>query len=133
MEKTFVMIKPDGVRRQLVGKIIQRFEEKNLQLLEMKMEALSKKQLEEHYAHLVERPFFPELCAYMMSGSVVQFVLEGPKAVEVVRKLVGATNPLEAEVGSIRSCYGVSYTENVIHASDSVESGMIEIQRFFQS
>lgn len=131
MEKTFVMIKPDGVRRQLVGKIIQRFEEKDLQLVSLKMETLSESQLASHYAHLLERPFFPELLAYMMSGPVVQLVLEGPQAVEVIRKMVGATNPLEAEVGSIRGCYGVNYTENIIHASDSVEAGLIEIQRFF--
>ncbi|MHC5269340.1 nucleoside-diphosphate kinase [Enterococcus sp. LJL98] len=131
MEKTFVMIKPDGVRRQLVGKILQRFEEKGLQLLDLKMTTLSKAQLERHYEHLVARSFFPELLEYMMSGPVVQFVLVGPDAVQVVRQMVGATNPLEADSGSIRGCYGLSHTENVIHASDSLAAGRLEIARFF--
>lgn len=131
MEKTLIMIKPDGVKRQLIGKITQRFEEKNLRVLSLKMEALTKEALAIHYQHLIERPFFPDLLAYMMSGPVVLFILEGENAIEVVRKMVGATNPLEAEAGSIRGLYGVSQTENVIHASDSVVSATNEIARFF--
>lgn len=133
MEKTLVMIKPDGVKRQLIGKITQRFEEKNLRIVELKMETLTKGALEEHYQHLIERPFFPDLLTYMMSGPVVLFILEGEQVIEVIRKMVGATNPLEAEAGSIRGLYGVSHTENVVHASDSVAAANNEILRFFGS
>ena len=132
IEKTLVIIKPDGVRRQLIGKILQHFEQKNLRILDLKMGVLTKEQLEEHYQHLKERPFFPELLAYMLSGQVVIGILEGEDAVDSVRKIVGATNPLEAQSGTIRSLYGTSQTENVIHASDSVTSAADEIQRFFK-
>lgn len=96
------------------------------------MGVLTKEQLEEHYQHLKERPFFPELLAYMLSGQVVIGILEGEDAVDSVRKIVGATNPLEAQSGTIRALYGTSQTENVIHASDSVRSAADEIQRFFK-
>ena len=132
IEKTLVIIKPDGVRRQLIGKILQHFEQKNLRILDLKMGVLTKEQLEEHYQHLKERPFFPELLAYMLSGQVVIGILEGEDAVDSVRKIVGATNPLEAQSGTIRALYGTSQTENVIHASDSVTSAADEIQRFLK-
>ena len=132
IEKTLVIIKPDGVRRQLIGKILQHFEQKNLRILDLKMGVLTKEQLEEHYQHLKERPFFPELLAYMLSGQVVIGILEGEDAVDSVRKIVGTTNPLEAQSGTIRALYGTSQTENVIHASDSVTSAADEIQRFFK-
>lgn len=132
MEKTLVIIKPDGVKRRLVGKIIQRFEEKGLTIESLKMETLSLELLAVHYQHLVDRPFFPELVAYMTSGPVVYLILSGDNVIEVVRKMVGATNPLQAESGSIRGAYGLSHTENVIHASDSVETAQQEIQRFFK-
>ena len=103
IEKTLVIIKPDGVRRQLIGKILQHFEQKNLRILDLKMGVLTKEQLEEHYQHLKERPFFPELLAYMLSGQVVIGILEGEDAVDSVRKIVGATNPLEAQSGTIRA------------------------------
>ena len=132
IEKTLVIIKPDGVRRQLIGKILQHFEQKNLRILDLKMGVLTKEQLEEHYQHLKERPFFPELLEYMLSGQVVIGILEGEDAVDSVRKIVGATNPLEAQSGTIRALYGTSQTENVIHASDSVTSVADAIQRFFK-
>lgn len=132
MEKTLVIIKPDGVKRRLVGKIMQRFEEKGLTIESLKMETLTLELLEEHYQHVVDRPFFPGLVAYMTSGPVVSLILSGENVVEVVRKMVGVTNPLQAECGSIRGAYGLSHTENVIHASDSVEAGQEEIQRFFK-
>lgn len=132
MEKTLVIIKPDGVKRRLVGKIMQRFEEKGLTIASLKMETLTLELLEEHYQHVVDRPFFPGLVAYMTSGPVVLIILSGENVVEVVRKMVGVTNPLQAECGSIRGAYGLSHTENVIHASDSVEAGQEEIQRFFK-
>ena len=132
MEKTLVIIKPDGVKRRLVGKIMQRFEEKGLTIASLKMETLTLELLEEHYQHVVDRPFFPGLVAYMTSGPVVLIILSGENVVEVVRKMVGVTNPLQAECGSIRGACGLSHTENVIHASDSVEAGQEEIQRFFK-
>ena len=132
IEKTLVIIKPDGVRRQLIGKILQHFEQKNLRILDLKMGVLTKEQLEEHYPHLKKRPFFPELLAYMLSGPVVIGILEGEDAIDSVRKIVGTTTPLEAQSGTIRALYGTSQTENVIHASDSVTSAADEIQRFFK-
>lgn len=132
MEKTLVIIKPDGVKRHLVGKIIQRFEEKGLVITALKMETLTLSLLEEHYNHLVTRPFFSELVDYMTSGPVVILILTGENAIEIVRKMVGATNPLQAEIGSIRGQYGLSHTENVIHASDSTAAAQAEIQRFFK-
>ena len=132
MEKTLVIIKPDGVKRHLVGKIIQRFEEKGLVITALKMETLTLSLLEEHYNHLVTRPFFPELVDYMTSGPVVILILTGENAIEIVRKMVGTTNPLQAEIGSIRGQYGLSHTENVIHASDSTAAAQAEIQRFFK-
>ena len=132
MEKTLVIIKPDGVKRHLVGKIIQRFEEKGLVITALKMGTLTLSLLEEHYNHLVTRPFFSELVDYMTSGPVVILILTGENAIEIVRKMVGTTNPLQAEIGSIRGQYGLSHTENVIHASDSTAAAQAEIQRFFK-
>lgn len=130
-EKTFVIIKPDGIQRQLIGKVIQRFEQANLTLEKMKMKTLTKEVLTEHYQHVSKQPFFPGLCAFMMECPVVLLILSGERAVARVRQLVGATDPLEAAPGTIRADFGTSKQRNVVHASDSLESATIEIERFF--
>ncbi|MBO1308878.1 nucleoside-diphosphate kinase [Enterococcus sp. 669A] len=131
MEQTLVIIKPDGVRRKLVGRIIQRFEEKNLTIKEMYQGVMTDKIAQEHYAHLKEKPFFPNLVAYMTSGPVVFLLLEGADAIPLVRQMLGATNVLQAVPGTIRGDFACSTTENLVHASDSPENAAIEIQRFF--
>lgn len=130
-EKTFVIIKPDGVQRQLIGKVIQRFEQANLTLEKMEMKTLTKEVLTEHYQHVSKQPFFPDLCAFMMECPVVLLILSGESAITRVRQLVGATDPLEAAPGTIRADFGTSKQRNVVHASDSLESATIEIERFF--
>lgn len=130
-EKTFVIIKPDGVQRQLIGKVIQRFEQANLTLEKMEMKTLTKEVLTEHYQHVSKQPFFPDLCAFMMECPVVLLILSGESAITRVSQLVGATDPLEAAPGTIRADFGTSKQRNVVHASDSLESATIEIERFF--
>lgn len=132
MEATLVIIKPDGVKRQLVGRIIQRFEDKDLKIVQMKLTTLSKGLLDEHYEHLKAKPFFTELVAYMMSGPVVIIVLEGEDAIKKVRQLVGATDPLEAEMGTLRGDFGLNKTQNLVHASDSLEAAKKEIAEFYR-
>jgi nucleoside-diphosphate kinase len=131
MEQTLVIIKPDGVERQLVGSIIQRFEAANLKMKAVTMTILKETVLNEHYSHLINQPFFPKLVAYMTEGPVLLLILEGEQAVTRVRRLIGATNPLKADIGTIRGDYGVNQTRNLVHASDSPEAAQIEIARFF--
>ncbi len=130
-EQTLVIIKPDGINRRLVGEILQRFERADLAIVRLEMKSLSAEQLREHYQHLLERPFFPELFAYMTEGPVVLLVLEGEQAITRVRKLVGATDPLKAEMGTIRAELGLNTTRNIVHASDSEAAATAEIARFF--
>ncbi|EPI01564.1 nucleoside diphosphate kinase [Enterococcus faecalis 13-SD-W-01] len=131
MERTLVIIKPDGLRRRLAGKIIQRFEEKGFSIIEMRQETMSRELAMEHYHHLVNRSFFPELISYMTSGPVVYIVLEGEEVIDLVRKMVGATKAADAAPGTIRGDYAKPGTENIIHASDSRDAAEKEIQRFF--
>ncbi len=131
MEQTLVIIKPDGLRRKLVGRIIQRFEEKNLTIREMYQGVMTEEIAQEHYAHLKDKPFFANLVAYMTSGPVVFLLLEGPDAILLVRQMLGATNVLHAVPGTIRGDFACSTTENLVHASDCQENAAIEIQRFF--
>ena len=131
MEQTLVIIKPDGVERKLIGRIIQRFEDKNLTIKEMYQGVISKDVAESHYAHLKDKSFFPELIAYMTSGPVVCLLLEGKDVIALVRQMLGATNILKAVPGTIRGDFACSTTENIVHASDSPENAAIEIQRFF--
>ncbi len=132
MERTFVMIKPDGVQRRLIGEIISRLEKKGLKIVAMKMLNISKDLAERHYAEHKEKPFFQSLVDYITSGPVVAMVVEGKNAVKVVRTLVGATNPQEALPGTIRGDFGMDIGRNVIHASDSLESAEREISLFFK-
>ena len=131
MEKTLSIIKPDGVKRNLIGKIAGRFEEENLKISAMEMKFLSKREAEGFYAVHKERPFFGELVEYMTSGPVVVMALEGDDAVAKNRKIMGATNPAEAAEGTIRALFGVDIGTNTVHGSDSLENAKIEIDYFF--
>ena len=132
MEQSLVIIKPSGVQRNLIGKIIDRFQQKGLIICGLKMMNLSEELLREHYAHLVEKPFFPTLLKSMMATPVVVICLKGKDAISVVRSMVGVTNARNAAPGTIRGDYGMSSQENIVHASDSVENGIIETNRFFR-
>ncbi len=131
MEKTLVLIKPDGVERGLIGEIITRFEKKGLKISAMKILTMSRSLAEEHYAEHIGKPFYERLVKFMTSGPIVAMVLEGREAIKVVRKLAGATDPVEAEPGTIRGDFSVSEPANTLHASDSMESAEREIKRFF--
>ena len=121
-DKTLILIKPDGVKKRHIGDIINRFEERGFNILNIRMLTLNSDQASDFYSIHKEKPFFPELIDYITSGPIVQVVLEGNSAIEVVRHMVGATNSLNADSGTIRGDFGLSHTENVIHASDSVDS-----------
>lgn len=131
-EKTFIMIKPDGVTRGLVGKIIQRFEEKGFQLVALKMATPTKVQYEHHYADLKEKPFFPGLLSYMMMGPVCQMVWQGTDVVLTGRKMLGATKPFDSNPGTIRGDFAIEVGRNICHGSDSVESANTEIGIWFK-
>lgn len=133
MERTFVMIKPDGVQRRLLGEIISRFERKGLNLVQMRVELASDEIINEHYKELSSKPFFPSLVKYIKSGQVIPMVWEGKNAVAVARALIGATNPMSAERGSIRGDLGMDIGRNVVHGSDSIESAKREINIWFGS
>lgn len=133
MEQTFIMVKPDGVRRGLVGEIIQRFEKKQMKLSKMKIAKMSRELAEVHYGHIKQYDFFEDMIDYITSAEVVYIVLEGPSAIATVRKMIGVTNCLNAEPGTIRGDYGSAGYENIIHASDSTEAAETEIKRFFNA
>ena len=131
LEKTLSIIKPDGVRRNLVGEILRRFESKNLQIVSTRMLHLSKRDAEGFYAVHRERPFFEELTTFMSSSPVVVTVLEGENAVTNHREIMGSTNPDEAAEGTIRKDFAESIGENTVHGSDSLENAANEISYFF--
>lgn len=131
MERTFIMIKPDGVQRGLVGEVIKRFESKGYFLAAMKMLVVDKSFAETHYADLSDKPFFPKLIDYITSGPVVATVWVGKAAVSTGRKIVGATDPLKSEPGTIRGDFCIELGRNVIHGSDAVESAEKEIALWF--
>ncbi|GHT36157.1 nucleoside-diphosphate kinase [Bacteroidia bacterium] len=132
MERTLIILKPSAVQRNLIGAVISRFEQKGLQLVGIKMMQLSDEILAEHYAHLVQKPFFPLLTASMKASPVIVACLEGVDCVQVVRTMTGATNGRNALPGTIRGDFSVSGQENIIHASDTTENAQIEIKRFFK-
>jgi nucleoside-diphosphate kinase len=132
MEHTFVMIKPDGVQRNLVGEIISRLEKNGLKIAGLKMLKIPLDLAEQHYEEHKEKPFFSKLVEFITSGPVVAMVVEGIKAVSTVREMMGATNPLEAVPGTIRATYGMQTERNVIHGSDSLASARREINLFFK-
>ena len=131
MEHTFVMVKPDGVRRGLVGEVIGRLERKGLRLERMRMLSIDEQLAGRHYAEHTAKPFFGELVAFITGGPVVAMEWSGPKAVAVVRTLMGPTNPTEAPPGTLRGDFGIVITENIVHGSDSVASASREISLFF--
>ena len=131
VEKTLSIIKPDAVKRDLTGKIIAMFEEKGLRVVAQKKIWLSKEQAGSFYAVHRERPFFDELCEFMSSGPIVVQVLQGNSAIELNREIMGATNPEQAEAGTIRKEFALSMTENSAHGSDSPETAREEISFFF--
>jgi len=132
MERTFVMLKPDAIRKGVAGDVISRLESKGLKIVAMKMLQLNEKICREHYSHHVGKPFFNELVKFMCSAPVVCMVLEGDNAVEVVRVLAGPTDSKKAPKGTIRGDFGTDVQANVIHASDSGETAEVEIKRFFK-
>lgn len=131
MEETLVLIKPDGVKRQLCGEILSRYERKGLEIKAMKLLQTPQELAEEHYAEHKDKPFFGELVDFITSGPVLAFILGGQNAVPSVRAINGATNPLEATPGSIRGDYALTLDSNVVHASDSAESAAREMKLWF--
>jgi nucleoside-diphosphate kinase len=130
-ERTYIMIKPDGVQRGLVGAIIARFEQRGYYLRALKLINPTRELLETHYADLSARPFFPALITYMLSGPVVGMVWEGKAAVATGRKILGATNPLDSNPGTIRGDYCIITGRNICHGSDTVENANKEIKLWF--
>jgi nucleoside-diphosphate kinase len=132
LERTFIAIKPDGVQRGIVGEIIRRFEAKGFTLVGLKLMQASRGLAEQHYAVHKERPFFAGLVEFITSGPLVAMVWEGDGVIASARKLIGATNPLNAEPGTIRGDYGVSVGRNLIHGSDAPETAQQEIKLWFK-
>ncbi len=131
MERTFVMVKPDGVQRGLVGKILQRIEEKGFKIVAMKLAVMPVEKAREHYAEHVGKKFYQDLVGFITSGPSVSLVIEGRGAIAAMRKLNGATNPAEAVPGTIRGDYGIETGRNVVHGSDSAASAAREIALHF--
>lgn len=130
-EKTLVLVKPDGVRRGLVGEVISRFERLGLRIAAMRMLTVDEGLAARHYAEHSGKPFYSELVSFITSGEVVAMVLEGESAIATVRKLMGSTDPADAPPGTIRGDYGLEITENIVHGSDGPESAAREIALFF--
>lgn len=131
MQHTFVMVKPDGVRRGLVGEVIGRFERKGLTLERMRLLTIDQDLAERHYGEHVEKPFFGELVSFITSGPVVAMEWSGPDAVTIARTLMGPTDPVEAPPGTIRGDFGTIISENIVHGSDSMQSAERELRLFF--
>jgi nucleoside-diphosphate kinase len=131
-EKTLVLVKPDAIQRGLIGEIVGRFEKKGLKLIGIKMMALDEAVLREHYAHIADKPFFGGLAKFMSSTPVIALCWEGLEVVQAVRLLCGITKARAAEAGSIRGDLAMSVACNVVHASDSVETAIKEVPRFFK-
>jgi nucleoside-diphosphate kinase len=132
MERTLIIVKPDGVQRGLIGEVLGRFERRGLKLVGLKLIHISRDLAERHYAEHKGKPFYAGLVEYITSGPVVVGVLEGPRAVAVTRATVGATNPAEAAAGTIRGDLGIEIGFNVIHASDAPDTGVREVALYFQ-
>ena len=128
IQKSFVMMKPDAVQRRLMGKILSRFEEKGLQIVAVKLMQINEDLAKTHYGEHADKPFFGSLIEYITSSPSLAMVIEGEEAISTIRKLVGATNPLEADLGTIRGDFAMDTGRNIIHASDSAER---EINLFF--
>jgi nucleoside-diphosphate kinase len=131
MDRTLILVKPDAFARGLTGEIIARFERKGLTIVALKHLTVTEELAKQHYAEHAERPFFGELVAFITSGPIVAMVLEGTDAIKAARQVIGATNPLEATTGSIRGDFAVEVGQNMVHGSDSPESGAREAGLFF--
>ena len=131
LERTLVFIKPDAIKRKLVGEIIKRFELKGFEIVDLKKMVISPELSDLHYKDHLDKSFYPRLKAFITSGPVIIMILEGRNAVDVVRKMIGSTDSGKAEAGTIRGDYSLSETRNIIHASDSAESALREIKNFF--
>ena len=131
IERTYIMLKPDCIKRGLMGEVIARIEKKGYSITDAKMMTLDEAILRDHYAHMKDKPFFPEIVRYMTSGPVFGMIVEGENVVAGMRTLMGATNPSEAAAGTIRGDFANSIGANMIHGSDSVENAEIEIARLF--
>ena len=132
MERTFVALKPDAVKRNLIGRIVERFENKGYEIVGLKMMLVSQELASKHYGEHVGKPFYERLINYITSGPIVAMVLEGENAVEGARRMMGATNPNNAEAGTIRADFAQTMECNVIHGSDSIDSAKREIGLFFK-
>ena len=130
-ERSLIIIKPDAIQRSIVGELITRFERKGLKIIGMKMMHLSDVVVEDHYAHIKDKPFFPRIKKFMTSAPVVVMVVAGMKAIDSIRIIVGPTKSYEAAAGTMRGDYALSMQSNVVHSSDSKESAEAEIARFF--
>lgn len=131
MQNTFVAIKPDGTSRKLVGKIIQKFEDLNLNLIGLELMQVSRELAEKHYGEHKGKPFFEDLIQFITSGKIVAMAWQGQNSIEVIRKIVGVTDPLKAAPGTIRGDFALNIDQNIIHASDSPESATRELKLFF--
>jgi len=131
MERTFAMVKPDGVQRGLAGEVIRRFEKKGIKIAALKLMQITPELAERHYAEHKERPFFADLVSFITSGPVVAMVLEGENVIAMVRTMMGATNPKDSALGTIRGDFGMTIDKNIIHGSDSPASAVREIGIFF--
>jgi nucleoside-diphosphate kinase len=131
MERTLILVKPDAFARNLTGEIIARFERKGLRLAALKQMTMTTDLAERHYAEHAEKPFFGELTSFITSGPLVAMVLEGDRAVEAARQVIGATDPLQASPGSIRGDFAIDVGQNMVHGSDSQESAAREVDLFF--
>lgn len=132
-DQTLILVKPDGVRRRLVGEVISRLERKGLSIVAMELRQLSRDVAEQHYGEHREKPFFAELVSFITGGPLVAMVVEGEDVVRATRQIMGATDPLEATTGSIRGDYATAIGENLVHGSDSPDSARREIGLFFPS
>lgn len=132
-ERTFVIVKPDGVQRGLIGRVVSRFEKNGFKLVAMKFLQATEETLKKHYEELAQRPFFPALIQYMQMGPIVIMVWEGKDIVKRARDIIGATDPLKSSPGTIRGDYGIATGRNVVHGSDSLDSSKREINLWFSS
>lgn len=131
VERTLILIKPDGVRRGLIGEVVSRIERKGYTLEAMELQTLARATAEEHYGEHVGKPFYPELVDFITSGPLVAMAVSGPDAIVGMRTLMGATNPIEAAPGSIRGDFATEIGENIVHGSDSTDSATRELGLFF--
>ena len=131
-QRSFVMLKPDAVKRRLTGEVLGRFEKRGLKIMAAKMMLIDTNLAQKHYGEHSEKPFFKDLVEYITSGPVLATVIEGEECIALIRKMVGATNPQKADLGTIRGDYAIDTGRNIIHASDSPDSASREISLFFE-